>query len=111
MPAFEYHQAKPKGLLSTLYYLDPQSTNDHGILLLHGLGTNSSSWQLQMPVLIEVGFRPIIPDIPGFGKSTFTGRIWSIYMVGKIVAELMTSLEVTPLSVVGISMGGQSHYN
>jgi pimeloyl-ACP methyl ester carboxylesterase len=75
-------------------------------VLLHGLGANSSSWQLQMPDLLDRGFRPIAPDLPGFGKSRQSGGRWSIRYAAQAVASLLNHLQAAPLHVVGISMGG-----
>jgi 3-oxoadipate enol-lactonase len=91
---------------NTLFYLDPQPNGEPGILLLHGLGANSSSWQLQMPDLLDTGFRPIAPDLPGFGKSRHLGGSWSIRYAAQAVASLLGHLQAAPLHVVGISMGG-----
>jgi len=76
------------------------------VLLLHGLGANSSSWQLQMPVLLTAGFRPIAPDLPGFGQSHPGQGRWSIHSAARVVAAAINQLHAAPLHIVGISMGG-----
>jgi 3-oxoadipate enol-lactonase len=91
---------------TTLFFLDPQPNGGPGMLLLHGLGANSSSWQLQMPVLLAAGFRPIAPDLPGFGQSHSNQGRWSIRNTARAVAVALEQLHVAPLHVVGISMGG-----
>jgi pimeloyl-ACP methyl ester carboxylesterase len=60
-----------------MHTLDPGDSNNPGVLLLHGLGANASSWTLQLDILIESGFRPIAPDLPGFGDSAYDGRGWN----------------------------------
>ena len=52
-------------------YLDPVPENPNPVLLLHGLGSDSSSWSYQIPVLGDAGYRPIAPDTRGFGSSTY----------------------------------------
>ncbi len=89
-----------------MYYEDPNPNGKPAVLLLHGLGADSASWSYQTPVLLSQGMRPIIPDIPGFGKSRYVNKRWSIPGVTVELAGLVTDLSATPLVLVGISMGG-----
>jgi 3-oxoadipate enol-lactonase len=91
---------------NSLFYFDPQPDGQPGVLLLHGLGANSSMWQMQMPALLEAGFRPIAPDLPGFGKSNYLQGRWSIRYAARAMANLLDHLHAAPLHLVGISMGG-----
>ncbi|HTS05836.1 MAG TPA: alpha/beta fold hydrolase, partial [Candidatus Eisenbacteria bacterium] len=51
-----------------LYY------EDHGsgqpMVLIHGYPLSSSSWEKQIPVLLDAGYRVIAYDRRGFGKSS-----------------------------------------
>jgi 3-oxoadipate enol-lactonase len=87
-------------------FLDPNSKGFPIVLLLHGLGVNSSSWMLQFDTLISAGFRPIVPDIMGFGESEYDGLGWSIERIADLLAELLIQLNSGPVFVVGLSMGG-----
>jgi pimeloyl-ACP methyl ester carboxylesterase len=89
-----------------MYYLDPNPGGHPAVLLLHGLGADSTSWTLQLPALIEAGFRPIAPDTPGFGQSPYDGRGWSIRRMAAGMASLLDGLQTGPVDVVGLSMGG-----
>jgi 3-oxoadipate enol-lactonase len=91
---------------SSLFYLDPFPQNAELVLLLHGLGTEGSSWTNQMQALGTAGFRPVAPDLPGFGRSKFTGNRWSIKNTTRVVFDLVASLNITQFHIVGISMGG-----
>ena len=75
-------------------------------MLLHGLGADSTSWALQFPALTGAGFRPIATDTPGFGRSAYDGRGWSIRRVADEMADLLEELKTGPAHVVGLSMGG-----
>jgi len=92
--------------MTELHYLDPGASTAPPILLLHGLGADSSSWILQFDPLIAAGFRPIAPDAPGFGKSPYEGRLWSVRRAARDTADLLASLDAAPADVVGLSMGG-----
>jgi 3-oxoadipate enol-lactonase len=89
-----------------MHTLDPGDSNNPGVLLLHGLGANASSWTLQLDALIESGFRPIAPDLPGFGDSAYDGRGWTFKRIAALLADLVTSLNAAPVHLVGLSMGG-----
>jgi len=89
-----------------MHYLDPGNPDNPGVLLLHGLGANGTSWSLQLDALISAGFRPIAADLPGFGQSSYDGCGWSFKRVAALLAELVTRLDAAPVHLVGLSMGG-----
>jgi 3-oxoadipate enol-lactonase len=99
LPVFTSNQA-------VISYLDPYPQNSTVVLLLHGLGTEGSSWTYQLTALGEIGFRPIAPDLPGFGQSRFTGKRWTIHNIAGLVVDLMIYLKVEKFHLAGISMGG-----
>lgn len=89
----------------TIHYLDPNPGGSPGVLLLHGLGASGASWQLQFPALQEAGCRPLAPDMRGFGRSSFPGRL-SIELMADDCYALVTHLGLARVHVAGISMGG-----
>jgi 3-oxoadipate enol-lactonase len=92
--------------LTAIHFLDPNPSGNPPVLLLHGLGADSSSWTLQLPALTGAGFRPIVPDAPGFGLSPYDGRGWSIRRMASQMAGLLENSGIGPAHVVGLSMGG-----
>jgi 3-oxoadipate enol-lactonase len=92
--------------MTKLYYLDPNPSGSPAVLLLHGLGADATSWNLQIPLLSEAGFRPIATDAPGFGHSQYDGRGWSIRRVACELAEFLKELQIGSAHIVGLSMGG-----
>jgi 3-oxoadipate enol-lactonase len=92
--------------MSGLHYLDPNPGGNVPVLLLHGLGTDGSSWVLQLAALAGAGFRPIAPDAPGFGASGYNGKGWSAHRLADQLADLLRGLEAVPAHVIGLSMGG-----
>jgi 3-oxoadipate enol-lactonase len=92
--------------MTNLHFLDPHPSGSPTVLLLHGLGADSTSWTLQIPALSQTGFRPVAPDAPGFGASPYDGRGWNIPRVAAQMADLLGGLGSSPASIVGLSMGG-----
>jgi len=89
-----------------LHTLDPNPTAKPAVLLIHGLEADGSSWTLQLPPLVQVGFRPLAPDMPGFERSPYAGRGWNIPGMAARLAKLREDLGTGPAHVVGLSMGG-----
>jgi 3-oxoadipate enol-lactonase len=89
----------------TLHYLDENPAGRRTVLLLHGLGVNSSSWLPQMEVLVVAGYRVLAPDLRGFGRSTYPGRT-SLAEMAQDAAALLRAVASGPVDVAGISMGG-----
>ncbi len=89
-----------------MFFEDPNPSGTPAVVLLHGLGTDVQSWGFQVPALISNGVRPIILDIPGFGKSSYGKGIWSIPGVAAEIARMMANELPAPLCLAGISMGG-----
>ncbi|RPH56104.1 MAG: alpha/beta hydrolase [Chloroflexi bacterium] len=92
--------------MTGFFYLDPHPAGTPGVLLLHGLGANGSSWGLQFAPLIQAGFRPLAPDAPGFGETSYDGRGWNFKRIAADLAALIGELGLGPAHIVGISMGG-----
>jgi 3-oxoadipate enol-lactonase len=75
------------------------------VLLLHGLGANADSWLLQVPALVQAGYRTISPDFRGFGRSSSFQKP-EIHDLSGDILGLLDLLSIKSCFVVGISMGG-----
>ncbi len=87
-----------------LYY------EDHGqgkpIVLIHGWPLSGRSWEMQVPALVDAGYRVITYDRRGFGWSS---QPWNGYDYDTFAADLNTLIELLDLrdvTLVGFSMGG-----
>jgi 3-oxoadipate enol-lactonase len=89
-----------------IFTLDPNPSARPGILLLHGLGADGSMWTPQLAPLIEAGLRPLAVDLPGFGKSRYDGRGWTLKRVAARLVQFVEEKQVVPVHVVGLSLGG-----
>jgi pimeloyl-ACP methyl ester carboxylesterase len=92
--------------MTCLHFQDPNPFGQPAVLLLHGLGADGTSWILQMPALSEAGFRPVAPDVPGFGSSPYDGAGWNTRRAAAQMADLLGELGCGPAHIVGLSMGG-----
>jgi pimeloyl-ACP methyl ester carboxylesterase len=91
---------------SRLFFLDENSASPDTVLLLHGLGADSSSWGFQVGPLTSAGLRVIAPDAPGFGKSSGARSVGSIRRLSQFIPRLLDNLKIPTARIAGISMGG-----
>ncbi len=76
------------------------------LLLLHGIGSGSASWEAQFEGL-SGRFRVIAWDAPGYGGSDpLPGERPHSGAYGDAVADLLDGLEVERVHVLGHSLGG-----
>ncbi|MCH8741942.1 alpha/beta hydrolase [Patescibacteria group bacterium] len=78
------------------------------LLILHGWGNSSDAWVSIQKILAEEGFKVIVPDLPGFGKSKTPKKYWNI---DDYVWWLQSFIEKTkirkPFFLLGHSFGGR----
>ncbi len=90
-------------------YMDvkPERAGGRAVLLLHGKNFSGAYWEKTIDALAAQGFRVIVPDQIGFGKSSKpTGYQYSFHAFAARTKALLDELEVDKVSVVGHSMGG-----
>lgn len=93
----------------TMAYMDvPPSSKANGqtIVLLHGKNFNGFYWKDVIDVLIKNGYRVIVPDQAGWGKSSKPDIHYSFHMLANNTKLLLDSLHINQVVVVGHSMGG-----
>jgi len=87
-----------------LYY------EDHGegkpVVLMHGWPLSGRSWEKQVPVLLEAGYRVITYDRRGFGDSSKPTSGYDYDTFAEDLHQLMTTLDLREATLVGFSMGG-----
>lgn len=90
-------------------YMDvkPQKANGKTVLLLHGKNFNGAYWERTAKDLSEKGFRVIIPDQIGFGKSSKPHSYqFSFSQLAENTKAILDELEIDKTIVLGHSMGG-----
>ena len=78
------------------------------LILIHGLGDEADTWRHIVPLLMGEGYRIIAPDLPGFGRSLWKGRI-SLHSQCKAITCLMHTTGAAnadrPAILIGSSLG------
>ena len=75
------------------------------LLFIHGLGSSLRDWEDQVPAFSKK-YKVITLDLRGHGQSDKPIDPYSIVMFSDDIAELIKSLKLGPVHVVGISLGG-----
>jgi non-heme chloroperoxidase len=87
-----------------LYY------EDHGsgkpVVLIHGYPLSGASWEKQVPLLLNSGYRVITYDRRGFGKSSHPTEGYNYDTFADDLYKLITQLKLQGFTLVGFSMGG-----
>jgi len=90
-------------------YMDvkPKTSNGKTIMLLHGKNFNGAYWERTAKDLSEKGFRVIIPDQIGFGKSSKPQSYqFSFSQLADNTKTVLDQLKINKTIVLGHSMGG-----
>lgn len=85
------------------------TANAPTVVLLHGKNFWGAYWQETINVLSKQGFRVIVPDLLGFGRSSKPDTDVAVYAWEKQAArvgELLRVRGVSRFALVGHSMGG-----
>ena len=92
-----------------LAYMDVAPTgaaNGQTVLLLHGKNFFGAYWSGTIQTLSAAGFRVVVPDQLGFGKSAKPDLHYSFELLAQTTKALLDSLGVARAAVVAHSMGG-----
>lgn len=90
-------------------YMDvqPESPNGKAVLLLHGKNFNGNYWKDVAAALAGKGYRVIIPDQIGFGKSSKPQHIqYTFQLLAANTKAILDTLGISHITVLGHSMGG-----
>ncbi|HEY0091735.1 MAG TPA: alpha/beta hydrolase [Flavobacterium sp.] len=107
-PVNEMH-LKVQGQDLVIAFMDIPAQNPNGktVLLLHGKNFAGNYWEQTAKDLSISGFRVIIPDQVGFGKSSKPENIqYTFQLLALNTKTLLDKLQIERTSVIGHSMGG-----
>lgn len=79
------------------------------VLCIHTAGQSGVQWRYTIDALAALGYRVIVPDLPGHGRSepAEDGLIDDLGRYGDWLLRLVNALEIDRLFVVGCSIGGK----
>ncbi len=75
------------------------------VLLLHGGLGHSGNWGYQVPALLSNGYRAVVIDSRGHGRSTRDARPFTYELMASDVAAVMDALRLKQAALVGWSDG------
>lgn len=110
---FEAHGAAPLPVTSEEGYVDHDgariwyATYGSGlpVILLHGGLGHSGNWGYQVPALVRSGYRAVLIDSRGHGRSTRDARPFSYELMASDVLAVMDALHLEKACLVGWSDG------
>jgi pimeloyl-ACP methyl ester carboxylesterase len=79
----------------------------HGpaVVLLHGGMGNATNWGFQVPALVEAGYRAIVIDSRGQGRSSNDGRPFSYTQMADDTLAVLDTLRIDRAAFIGWSDG------
>ena len=80
--------------------------NGHTVVLLHGMNFAGFYWGGPIDVLRKEGFRVVVPDQIGFGRSSKPILPYNFHDMALNTRRVLQQLNVAKAIVVGHSMGG-----
>ena len=90
-------------------YMDiqPEKPNSKTVVLLHGKNFNGAYWKTTVEALAKEGYRVIVPDQIGFGKSSKpTGYQFTFQQLAQNTKAVLDELKIDKIYLLGHSMGG-----
>ncbi|HYM03552.1 MAG TPA: alpha/beta hydrolase [Stellaceae bacterium] len=82
------------------------AANGRAVLLLHGKNFGGFYWERPIRALAQAGFRVVVPDQIGFGKSAKPDLHYGFDLLAANTIALLDALKIDRVDVIGHSMGG-----
>ena len=73
------------------------------VVLLHGGLGHSGNWGHQVPPLLDAGYRVLVIDSRGHGRSTRDGRPYTYQLMASDTLAVMDTLSIDKAALVGWS--------
>lgn len=100
-------ESQGKQLKMAFMDIHPKSPNGETIVLLHGKNFNGAYWKTTIDTLVQNGYRVIVPDQIGFGKSSKpVGYQFTFQQLAVNTKQILDKLHINKIYLLGHSMGG-----
>lgn len=99
---------KAEGQDLRMAYMDIMPANPNGktFMLFHGKNFGGYYWTSVISALTSKGYRVIVPDQVGFGKSSKALIHYSFHLLARFNKQLLDNLGIQKVTLLGHSMGG-----
>ncbi len=104
-----YLDFESQGKQLKMAYMDVQPSMPNGkiVMLLHGKNFNGAYWKTTIEALTKEGYRVIVPDQIGFGKSSKPiGYQFTFQQLAQNTKMILDKIQINKLNLLGHSMGG-----
>ncbi|KAJ1965130.1 hypothetical protein GGI12_000975 [Dipsacomyces acuminosporus] len=88
--SFNHKSATVNGI--RMHYVD-EGTGPKTIICVHGFPDLWYGWRYQIPHLVSLGYRVIVPDVRGYGQTDAPGKVAG-YTAKSVVTDLVSLLDV-----------------
>ena len=104
----QYLPLRVEGQDIRMAYMDvkPQNPNGKAVILFHGKNFGGYYWTDVIKALTTKGYRVIVPDQIGFGRSSKPFIHYSFHEFARYNKKLLDTLGIQKIIVLGHSMGG-----
>lgn len=99
-----YYIKTDRDVRIAVYDLNPQGKKT--VFLIHGWPVNHNMFEYQLNVLPQLGYRCVSIDLRGFGSSDAPWDGYDYDRMADDVYEVIRSLNVTQMTLLGFSVGG-----
>ncbi|HET6911144.1 MAG TPA: alpha/beta hydrolase [Mycobacteriales bacterium] len=83
-----------------------EGEGDNVVVLVNGLADDLDTWMLQVPDLVDHGYKVLTFDNRGVGQSDKPMGPYSTALMAADTKQLVDALSITNFHLVGVSMGG-----
>ncbi|ORX54503.1 alpha/beta-hydrolase [Hesseltinella vesiculosa] len=103
---FNHEYATVNGIRT--HYVDENSSAAKALLLLHGWPDLWLGWREQIPFLVSMGYRVIVPSLRGFGETDQPSNPdeYGFGTVSKDLVSLLDHLQLPTVAVLAHDWGG-----
>ena len=90
------------------YHVSDQGSGDKGVVMLvHGMPDDGSCWKYQVPALLNAGYRCIVPDTLGYGRTDRPVEVehYKVELIIDHMFEIIDQLGLKNINLVGHDWG------
>lgn len=105
----KYYRIHTEGQDLNMAYMDVApvgKANGRTVVLLHGKNFGGYYWGGTIKALSDRGFRVVVPDQIGFGRSSKAFIHYSFHQLARWNKQLLDTLGIQKANILGHSMGG-----